>query len=119
MTRCGRCKVRECLCAEIPTVVTRTRFLLVRHAAEAKKSSNTGRLAALALPNSELYEYGRLGAPLDETALAAPDTWLLYPEGPPAAGPPPQPARVVVLDGTWQQARHMRQRIVALRAMPI
>ena len=46
--------------------------------------------------------------------------WLLFPDGPPLTAAPPVPPRcVIVLDGTWDQARHMRQRFVALRGLPI
>ncbi len=53
-TRCPRCLLQQrvCLCAEIPTVATQTRVVIVRHHTEQHRSSNTGRLAHLALPNS-------------------------------------------------------------------
>jgi DTW domain-containing protein len=97
-------------------VVTRTRLLVLRHVLERGKPSNTGRLAALALPSCDLVEYALPGAALDEAPLREPGTWLLYPgDGAPPAG---APRRLVVLDATWSQARRMLHRIPGLRGLP-
>jgi DTW domain-containing protein YfiP len=46
--------------------------------------------------------------------------WLLYPEGTPCAeAPSPPPAQLVVLDGTWSQARRMFRKLSAVRGLPI
>ncbi len=108
-----------CVCDELPRVENRTHIAILRHAHEDNKASNTGRLAHLALARSSLLGYGRQHERLDESALVTPGTWLLFPEGPPAAEPPVGCDRVLVLDGTWTQARRMRQRIRALRGVPI
>lgn len=109
-----------CLCPDVPTVETRTRVVIVRHVSELNKSSNSGRAAALALRNSEVHDHGGPRGRVPEDALQQPGTWLLFPEGPARAAPPdPPPRRLVVLDGTWAQARHMRQRLPALRGLPI
>ena len=49
--RCERCNlpVQLCLCAEIPRVQTRTRFLILQHLMEMGKKSNTGQLAVRGL----------------------------------------------------------------------
>ena len=108
------------MCADIPVIATRTRIVIVRHLAEVNRSSNTARLAHLALPNSEIVDHARKGELIDAAAFAAPGTWLLFPEGPPRdAAPEPPPARLIVLDATWHQARRMRQRIAALRGLPV
>ena len=57
-TRCPRCLFVPCLCADIPIVPTRTRVVIVRHHLERWRASNTGRLAALALPNSTVIDHG-------------------------------------------------------------
>ena len=121
MTRCPRCFLQTpyCLCAEVPRVDTRTRVVIVRHSAEAYKPSNSGRLAALALTNCALLDYGAPDQPLDDRELREPGTWLLFPDGSTTSAPPsPPPRRLVVLDATWGQARRMHQRIAALRGMP-
>jgi DTW domain-containing protein YfiP len=118
--RCPRClfQQRVCICAQIPRVETRTRVVIVRHHLEQWRSSNSGRLAHLALPNSAVIEHGGRGGvavlpPLD-------GAWLLYPDGEPAArAPEPPPRQLVVLDATWSQARRMFRKLGALRGLPI
>ena len=65
--RCPRCRLLPelCLCADIPTLATRTRIVVVRHASEVSRTSNTGHLAVAALSNSLLVDYGLPGRPLD------------------------------------------------------
>jgi DTW domain-containing protein len=115
--RCHACRLRadRCLCALIPRIETRTPIVILRHRMERFKPSNTARLAALALPGCTIVDYG-MGA-ATESAIAAPGTWLLWPDGPPATAPPPV-ERLLVLDGSWPQARRMVQRIPALRGLP-
>ncbi|HEY4240207.1 MAG TPA: tRNA-uridine aminocarboxypropyltransferase [Kofleriaceae bacterium] len=117
---CPRCLFRECVCAAVPNVPTRTRILIVRHAGERMRSSNSGRLAHLALPNSEIVEYGALGVP--QEALSFGDlqgAMLLYPLGEPAlSAPQPPPRTLVILDATWSQARRMFRKLAVLRGLP-
>jgi DTW domain-containing protein YfiP len=118
--RCARCNLPPhlCLCADIPRVETRTRFLLLQHMVEARKKSNTGQLAVLALANSRLLTYGAPDEALDTAVLSEPGTWLLFPDGPAAPPDVPAPRQLVVVDASWSQARRMTQRIAALRALP-
>lgn len=118
--RCPRCLLlhRVCLCAAIPTVATRTRIVIVRHHLERWRSSNSGRLAHLALPNSEIVEHGGRGGVAALPPLAG--AWLVFPEGAPAtAAPEPPPRQLVVLDASWSQARRMYRKLAALRGLPI
>lgn len=96
---------------------TRTRFLVIRHAMEVWKPSNTGRLAALAMPSCAMLDYA-----LRRGGFALPDeprTALLFPDdGQPPVQLATPPARVIVLDGSWPQARRMAQRIPALHHLP-
>lgn len=117
--RCARClfQQRLCLCAAIPVLPTQTRVVIVRHYLERWRSSNSGRLAHLALSNSALVDYGG-GAPATLPALDG--AWLLYPEGEPVHRTPAVPPRqLVVLDGTWSQARRMFRKLAALRGLPL
>lgn len=120
--RCPRCCLRTtvCLCSAVPTVLARTRVVVLRHAAERHRPSNSARWAALALPNSQVIEYGAPGEPFDDSLVRAPGTWLLYP-GPmygDTGTPPPRPDTLLVLDGSWSQTRRMAQRIAGLAALP-
>ncbi len=117
--RCPRCLLpqRVCLCAAIPTIETRTRVLIVRHHLERHRSSNSGRLAHLALTNSEIVDHGVAGQPATLSPLEG--AWLLYPEGEPVtACPVPPPRQLIVLDATWSQARRMFRKLDALRGLP-
>jgi len=107
-----------CLCAAIPTIETRTRIVIVRHHLERHRSSNSGRLAHLALPNSEIVEHGGAGGPAALPRLDG--AWLLYPQGEVTREVPAvPPAQLVVLDATWSQARRMFRKLAALRGLPI
>jgi DTW domain-containing protein len=120
--RCDRCLLqrRLCICAEIHPVATHTRVVILRHVAERWRSSNSGRVAALALPNAVIVDHGAPGELADDTELRAPGTWLVYPEREPRRlAPTPPPSRLIFLDATWSQAKRMRQRIPALRGLPI
>src|SRR5262245_51196302 len=90
--RCARCAFRQeaCLCAAIPRLEPRTRVVIFRHHSERFRSSNSGRLAHLALANSELRDLFAPGQPDDLSV--GPNAWILYPEGEPrtvAPAPPP------------------------------
>ncbi|MFL5353096.1 tRNA-uridine aminocarboxypropyltransferase [Archangium sp.] len=118
--RCPGCYLPTalCLCAEVPRLETRTHFLVIRHSKEASKSTNTARLAGLALTHCRILTYGAPGQPFEPSVLEAPGTWLLFPDAqPPPPGTPP-PERVVVLDGNWAQARRMYHRLPALSRLP-
>ncbi len=119
--RCGRCylRVERCLCASVPRVAARTPVVILRHRMERHKPSNSARLAALALPACTIVDYG-MGDAIDEAVIAAPGTWLLWPDGPAAGEAASARAidRLLVLDGSWSQTRRMLQRVPALRRLP-
>ena len=50
--------------------------------------------------------------------LLQPDTWLLFPDGAAPTSNLPPPKRLVVVDGSWPQARKMVQRVAAFRRLP-
>lgn len=117
--RCPRCWVMHphCVCAGMPRLVTTTRIVVIRHVKERFKSTNTARLASLALPNLEIRSFGERGERADYSDLGAPGHWLLFPDSEPRPLAPP-PATLVVVDGTWAQARQMSHRIEALHRLP-
>lgn len=117
--RCARCLYLPalCLCSALPRLLTRTRVVIVRHYREVTRSSNTGRLAHLALPNSELLDHGMPGTP--PTALSRElldGAALLFPGGEPI-GQGELPRALVVLDATWSQARRMRRKVRGLERL--
>lgn len=120
---CGR-PLSVCLCAELVSVPTRTRVLILQHPRESVVPINTARLAELMLPNSERH----VGVELDATPRVrelltdpARPAVLLYP-GPGAedivARPPAGPVTLVVIDGTWWQAQKLFKKNPALAQLP-
>jgi DTW domain-containing protein YfiP len=127
-SHCPRCyqRLEICICTILPTVTTRTEFLILRHIYEAQRPSNTGRLVALAMPNSRIIPCGggtRIGlSPIDDEFLRSPGTWLLWPDGTgtqPNVSGMTRPIRIVVIDATWQQARRLYSSMPVLRALPL
>jgi DTW domain-containing protein YfiP len=142
--RCPRCAFPPdaCICAEIPLLASRARVVVIRHAAERVRTTSTVRWAALALDRCEVLDHGVRGAPLDLSRIPLRGAAVLFPSpggpaarrpsGPPAIGipagdppaappavlPDPAPDALVVLDGSWAQARRMLQRIPPLRSLP-
>ncbi|HLD22685.1 MAG TPA: tRNA-uridine aminocarboxypropyltransferase [Sulfuricurvum sp.] len=56
--KCYQCyrPISSCMCAHIRPIITQTKFVILMHPKEFKKTKNgTGRLTHLSLPNSELY----------------------------------------------------------------
>jgi DTW domain-containing protein YfiP len=104
---------------------TRTRVVLLQHPRERHVPIGTARLAHLCLPDSALH----VGVDFDDdqqvrAALEGDDgrpAYLLFP-GPAAIdlaeAQPPGPITLVVVDGTWWQARKLLKRNAALRALP-
>lgn len=126
-SHCFRCYQRReiCVCSILPTVKTRTEFLILRHIYESERPSNTGRFVALTILNTRIIACGggdRLAlSPIDDDLLRRPETWLLWPDGVGIKGDlsaSVPPARVVVIDATWQQARRLYRSMPALWILP-
>lgn len=108
------------MCDAIPTIATRTHVVIVRHHAERNRSSNSGRLAHYALPNSEIVEHGGFGGLAKLPSMEG--AWLVFPEGEPMTKlreDRPPPSQLVFLDATWSQARRMFRKLSGLRGLPI
>jgi len=113
-----------CYCPLLPRLETATRVVILQHRRERDMAIGTARMASLCLPQAELH----VGvdwtdsAPL-AAALSAPDRppVLLYP-GPEARDilrePPVGPVTLVVVDGTWAQARTVVRDNPILNTLP-
>jgi DTW domain-containing protein len=127
-SRCVRCRMHSslCVCTLIPTLATRTHLVLVIHRAEDRKPTNTGRLAAEAMPNSRVIVRGRETEPQDDLAWAAGTRPLfLFPheDAVPLASlvtatGDDRPVTLIVPDGNWRQASKVRNRVAGLRDVP-
>ena len=99
----------------------RTRFVVLRHAREAEKSSNSARWASLLVPGCEMRTWAGRCDVVMHGDLGRPGDWLLFPsegEGGEPGRPEALPERVVVLDGTWRQVRRMLRALPRVRRLP-
>ena len=112
-----------CYCAQLPQLPTRTRVVVLQHPRERRVGIGTARMAQLALPNSLLHvgiDFAR--NPAVSALLSGPSpTYLLFP-GPDARDvrelAHAEPITLVVVDGTWSQARTLVRVNPALAALP-
>jgi DTW domain-containing protein YfiP len=120
--RCKRCWIVQawCVCPDLPSVRPRTHVVVVRHLRESWKSTGTARVASLGIPSLTCLDYGEDAQPAAAALgeLATEGTYVLLPGEQPAAWRPEQVKRLVVIDGTWRQARRMYQRLPALHGLP-
>ena len=122
--RCLRCRrpKRACWCLHLRPVESATRACILQHLGERKTAIGTARMAHLSLPNSELHlGVSFVDHPRVRELAAAPGTALLFPgEGAldPAALRHRPPTTVIVVDGTWSQARKVIKRNPFLQALP-
>ena len=122
-TTCPQCRrpTQVCVCAAIRPVPSRTRVAFLQHPREARMPVSTCRLAHLSLPNSELHIGMRAEGSARLEALArAPGTMVLFP-GPGSTDVTEltaPPTTLLVVDGTWINARKLVQRSPLLAALP-
>jgi DTW domain-containing protein YfiP len=123
---CSRCRRAQsvCYCDKLTQLPTKTKVVILQHPRERDKAIGTARMASLCLPDSELHvgvrwdeHPGLAGALADESRPAA----LLFP-GPGAKDilteRPPGPITLVVVDGTWSQAKTVVRDNPILQALP-
>ena len=120
---CDRCRrpLTVCYCGHLTTLATATRVLLLQHPRERDVAIGTARIAHLCLPRSEL----RVGIdfrrdPAVRAALSG-SPYLLYP-GPDAIDVADVrasgPLTLIVVDGTWWQAKSLLKHNPELALIP-
>ncbi len=130
--RCQSCLLPEanCLCSQIVPQSAHSRFCLVMFDTEPMKPSNTGRLIADILPETQAFGWSRTEPdPLLLAAVRNPDyqPLVVFPASyadpgrevlttPPISGKPPL---FIMLDGTWTEARKMFRKSPWLDALPV
>src|SRR6188768_419298 len=126
--RCPHCEIRRtlCFCSLIPRINTQTQVIILMHTAEEMLTTNTARLAAKALPNSDIRIHGKMGACISKDGIAQSGrlSLLLYPS-PHAkeltadfARTLPGPVNLIVPDGSWSQTRKFVRREPSLAGIP-
>lgn len=138
--RCPRCQRPQatCLCRFVTPTANQVSLLILQHPHEQHQAKGSARLLQLSLARcrvevGECFDAAALAGWLAEPTPSGPAKGLLlFPEaaggirspavGPTAAGaaPLPQPVgiRLVLLDGTWRQARRLLRANPLLQALP-
>ncbi|WP_370458949.1 tRNA-uridine aminocarboxypropyltransferase [Aggregicoccus sp. 17bor-14] len=122
---CLRCRRPQstCYCAHLPQLETRTRVVFLQHPREARVAIGTARMAHLSLPNSELYQgvdfsdlerLQQLAKEPSKVAVLFPGEGAVAPES--LRGAPPEV--LIVIDGTWNQAKKVVARNPLLSQLP-
>jgi len=123
---CARCRrpLRVCYCAALPSLATQTRIVILQHPREKDMPIGTARMAQLCLTEAELHvgiRWGESAAFLKAISDPARPAVLLSP-GPTArdifTDPPEGPVTLVVVDGTWSQAKTVVRDNPCLQALP-
>ncbi len=128
LTRCERCNGARhlCICDRAPALDLPTRVSILIHWREVPKTTNTAKLAALALRNCDLRVRGERGRPLrtDDLLSGERQPLLLFPShgaeelGAGLLSRFDRPVHLIVPDGNWNQARKVALREHALRSVP-
>lgn len=119
-----------CVCADIVPVPTRIRIVILQHPIEARNTISTARIVHLSLPGSRLF----IGVNFSENipfrrwlGETTGPVYMVYPErGAPEAaelaererGWPAAEPTFVLIDGTWAQARKIKNQNPILDALP-
>ncbi|HEP1896894.1 MAG: tRNA-uridine aminocarboxypropyltransferase [Kluyvera cryocrescens] len=129
--RCQRCLLVKgyCLCETIVPHPAKSRFCLVMFDTEPMKPSNTGRLIADILPQTDAFQWSRTEPPeallelvknpdyqpmvVFPSSYAGPERQVL--SAPPSGKPP----LFIMLDGTWPEARKMFRKSPWLDGLPL
>jgi DTW domain-containing protein len=104
---CRRPK-RVCWCDAVTKVQSTTHVVFIQHPREFRVPVSTCRMAHLSLPNSELHvALTATGTPALEDACRRPGTAVLFPtqDAVDADSIEVPPTTLVVIDGTWSNAR--------------
>lgn len=116
---CGRPE-RVCWCRHVTSLTTKTRVVILQHPRERKVPINTARIAARCLPDAKLHVGVHFPDPAVLADPARPAA-LLYPgEGAidVEKNRPPGPITLVVVDGTWWQAKKLVNQNPILKELP-
>ncbi len=120
---CLRCRRPRtvCWCDAVTRVPSQTHVVFLQHPREFKVAVSTCRMAHLSLPNSELHVgTTAVGTPSLEALATQEGVAVLFPsEGAPDVRDLPTPPRtLVVVDGTWANAKKVVTKCPVLSKLP-
>ncbi len=123
---CYRCHKPQalCVCGDIPQVMNQTPIIILQHPRERFHPIGTVRFAELGLARAELIVRDpETSRQLEARVAAAPERFgLLFPapsaQALSALSPGERPKNLLVLDGTWSQAKGLYRQERWLQALP-
>lgn len=119
---CATCRRPEsvCYCRFVTRIDTATRVVILQHPRERDVPINTARIASLCLPEAEVH----VGVSFTDDAFLRKSerpVALLWPDADAIdveLAPPTAPITLVVVDGTWSQAKKVVRTSPVLRSLP-
>lgn len=113
--RCGKCRLERsrCLCALVPTLDVKTKIVLLLHAREVARPTNTGRFVPWMIPSAAVVVRGiPFEAPAPIPDFGQRPAFLLHPSAARELRPEDAALDPVLLvpDGTWSESRRMINR---------
>lgn len=130
--RCSHCLLprKYCLCHTVKSQRANSRFCLVMFDTEPMKPSNTGRLIADILPDTEAFLWSRTTVEPQLLDMLADPLYQPYVVFPASYSPPERSVTEVIptegkrplfilLDGTWPEARKMFRKSPYLDKFPV
>ena len=131
-TRCSFCLLpeKQCLCDTIVNQPAKSQFCLLMYDTEVMKPSNTGKLIADVLPDTQAFLWSRttpeqalldlINTPDRQAYVVFPESYasserIVYNQLPTNSKSP----LFILLDGTWSEARKMFRKSPYLDALPI
>ncbi len=121
---CSRCQRPSvvCYCAHLPSLPTRTKIMLLRHARERHVPIGTAHMAHLALPDSQLFTGTDFSQVREVFAAArAKNAYVLFPSRDArdvTTLDAREPLTLFVVDGTWALAQKLLRLNPMLAALP-
>ncbi|WON75953.1 tRNA-uridine aminocarboxypropyltransferase [Serratia sp. UGAL515B_01] len=132
VVRCQNCLLpqQNCLCATIKPQHANSRFCLIMFGTEPLKPSNTGRLIADILPNTQAFIWSRTHVAPDLLDVINDPSRQPYVVFPASYADPERPVfsslptngkapLFIMLDGTWSEARKMFRKSPYLDQFPV
>jgi DTW domain-containing protein YfiP len=125
---CSDCRLAGplCICGLLPRLEAPIELVVIQHHRERHSQSNTGFLVGRLFANCVQIRHGSPGLSTPAALVdPAADAVVLFPR---LGAPPLSPElfssgkrhrrALVILDGSWKQARRMSQRLAGLRGLP-
>jgi DTW domain-containing protein YfiP len=115
--RCAECLFAppDCVCHALPRIDNRMEVVVITHAHEITRPSNTARFAVRMLSRSSMLQHGTADGVSEAWSFSRPDPLILHPDGRPLRPEDASRSCLIVPDGSWRHVRRMLKRIPVLK----